>query len=165
MIQSEHPMPKSVGGQKTVPTCANCHAKKTISHDFKLFGWKGKLGSYRIPTKCAVCGYTGLIGVDMKFHHILPRTLGGSDTPINVMMLCANHHVITDVKPKVKGPKIPAQDQRWGYEFRCLRYGERVIRLWSKIMAIEKPTQEDVEYVREEFVIMMKEIEQECRSS
>ena len=77
MIQGEHPIPRSVGGQKkTVPVCANCHAKKVVSHDFKLFGWKSKLGSYQISAKCAVCGYTGLIGVDVVFHHIVPRALG-----------------------------------------------------------------------------------------
>ena len=43
-------------------------------------------------SKCAVCGFDEAVEV----HHIIPKRLGGSDEPSNVIVLCPNHHALAD---------------------------------------------------------------------
>lgn len=42
--------------------------------------------------KCVVCGFDEVIEV----HHIIPRYLGGTEDPENLVLLCPNHHALVD---------------------------------------------------------------------
>lgn len=42
--------------------------------------------------KCLVCSFDEVV----ECHHILPRRLGGDDSPNNLVLLCPNHHALAD---------------------------------------------------------------------
>jgi len=42
--------------------------------------------------KCAICSFDEVV----EIHHILPRYLGGTDVPSNLILLCPNHHALVD---------------------------------------------------------------------
>lgn len=46
----------------------------------------------KYDNKCVVCGFDEVVEV----HHIIPRHLGGSDDPTNLVLLCPNHHALAD---------------------------------------------------------------------
>lgn len=46
----------------------------------------------RFGGKCAVCLFHEVVEV----HHIIPRRVGGDDSPENLILLCPNHHALAD---------------------------------------------------------------------
>ena len=40
--------------------------------------------------KCAICGFSDVIQV----HHLVPRSVGGTDDAANLIVLCPNHHAL-----------------------------------------------------------------------
>ncbi len=52
----------------------------------KKWGWVYKI----FGGKCAVCGFSDVIQV----HHLVPRSVGGTDDISNLIVLCPNHHAL-----------------------------------------------------------------------
>lgn len=46
----------------------------------------------RFGGKCIICGFDEVVEV----HHIIPRRVGGDDSPENLILLCPNHHAMAD---------------------------------------------------------------------
>lgn len=42
--------------------------------------------------KCAICNFDEVVEV----HHMIPRYLGGTDHPDNLILLCPSHHALAD---------------------------------------------------------------------
>lgn len=49
------------------------------------------------------CTYETSSKALIDFHHILPKSLGGSNKPSNLISLCSNHHRLIFVKEAMKG--------------------------------------------------------------
>lgn len=91
---------------RTIPKRKDRHIKETIlerekiiftSEQNRIIG-KGHLIKVKQEKhKCNFCGLT----YPLEEHHILPKSMGGSDKKENKMWLCRNHHTILHEKLSV----------------------------------------------------------------
>lgn len=62
-----------------------------------------QLGTLDVLEACATCG---LLTDDVQTHHILPRCLGGTDYPSNLVRICADCHGLIHSAEMVRGNSI-----------------------------------------------------------
>jgi HNH endonuclease len=41
---------------------------------------------------CIMCDLMLVVKLPVEYHHLVPRSMGGDDTPENIVPLCAPHH-------------------------------------------------------------------------
>lgn len=51
-----------------------------------------------VTKKCVLCGATD----NLELHHIKPKSMGGSDAPENLVLLCSTHHKLLHSSGQVK---------------------------------------------------------------
>jgi 5-methylcytosine-specific restriction endonuclease McrA len=72
--------------QKDFTPAINNISKQNLNKYSRIYQlWDGKCP---IPG----CGFDSVV----EIHHIIPRSIGGTDEPANLILLCPNHHAMAD---------------------------------------------------------------------
>ena len=81
-----------------------------------------------MPPVCAICAYP-----ITEQHHILPRSMGGSDDPENLIALCPNHHTALHICLTQLEWQFKCAMHDAGYERRPRALSERHRWLFSAV--------------------------------
>lgn len=92
-----HYVKKAINNQKIIEMYEKLFKKKDVGILIAVGDKTIKSQKYRniyrlYEGKCAICGFDEVV----EIHHIVPRSLGGTDEPSNVIVLCPNHHALVD---------------------------------------------------------------------